>query len=148
MGYVDAQGNLNIAEFARFLGKKYSTVHKYVKNERNIGGGFKLELKHKIPTLNLEYFEDQEKPLYISDNVANSQPDPLSGENLAALEEYRNKCADLQKENDRLKAKINKLENLNFALIEYVHNYLQTTNNLKHPANERTKKQPTLVKSG
>lgn len=72
----------------------------------------------------------------------------LSGGNLAALEEYRNKCADLQKENDRLKAKINKLENLNFALIEYVHNYLQTTNNLKHPANERTKKQPTFVKSG
>jgi hypothetical protein len=56
LGYVDAQGNLNIAEFARFLGKKYSTVHKYVKNERNIGGGFIFDLKAKIPALNIEYF--------------------------------------------------------------------------------------------
>jgi len=84
LGYVDAQGNLNIAEFARFLGKKYSTVHKYVKNERNIGGGFIFDLKAKIPALNIEYFSKENEPMFIEEvrtlpSGIISQPEPLSG---------------------------------------------------------------------
>jgi len=146
-------GYIRDSDFASFLEKQPADIDKYLKGTRNVGLKFIQHLKSKIPKLNDQCFFDENEPLFIDTlshlkEVDISQPEPLSGGNLAALEEYRNKCADLQKENDRLKAKINKLENLNFALIEYVHNYLQTTNNLKHPANERTKKQPTLVKSG
>ena len=48
-----------------------------------MGGGFILDLKAKIPNLNLAYFESDNEPMFIEplatlSNTTNSQPEPLS----------------------------------------------------------------------
>jgi hypothetical protein len=47
-----ALGYDKVSHFAKFLGKDAGSVNKYVKNKRNIGGGFIFDLKAKIPALN------------------------------------------------------------------------------------------------
>lgn len=79
-----ALGYDKVSHFAKFLGKDAGSVNKYVKNKRNIGGGFIFDLKAKIPALNIEYFSKENEPMFIEEvrtlpSGIISQPEPLSG---------------------------------------------------------------------
>ncbi len=62
-----ALGYDKVSHFAKFLGKDAGSVNKYVKNKRNIGGGFIFDLKAKIPALNIEYFSKENEPMFIEE---------------------------------------------------------------------------------
>ena len=57
-------------------------MHKYLKNERNLGGTFMLDLKEKIPNLNLDYFKSDREPMFIDPPATLSQYEQTSPEGL------------------------------------------------------------------
>jgi SOS-response transcriptional repressor LexA len=66
---MTALGFTKKIDFANFLGKDSGTITKYLKNQRNLGGGFILDLKAKIPNLNLAYFESNREPMFVEPNL-------------------------------------------------------------------------------
>ncbi len=80
-------GFSKVSHFAKFLGKDAGSVNKYIKNKRNIGGTFILDLKAKIPNLNIAYFESDRESMFLDapatlSNVNQGDSEGISVRNL------------------------------------------------------------------